>query len=144
MQRVFSTSYKINFPFSAKFGNKPKENEQQSASIESPFCLRCFIKSFEHKFYVTILLSRKICQFFRLNVKQKGPSENDKLVIIDLQRVFSTSHKCYFSFSAKFRNKPKENEQQSASASSKGTVPCDNCGGLQLVTWKGGGYNMTP
>ena len=23
------------------------------------------------------------------------------------------------------------------------TVPCDNCGGLQMVTWKGGGYNMT-
>ena len=48
-------------------------------------------------------------------------------------------------FSAKFRTKP--NEQQSASAASagsKGTVPCDNCGGLQLVTWKGGGYNMTP
>ena len=23
------------------------------------------------------------------------------------------------------------------------TVACDNCGGLQMVTWKGGGYNMT-
>ena len=23
------------------------------------------------------------------------------------------------------------------------TVSCDNCGGLQMVTWKGGGYNMT-
>ena len=90
------------------------------------------------------MLSRKICQFFRWNSVQKGPSENDQPVTIDLQGVFSTSHKIYFSISAKFRNKPKENEQQSASASSKGTVPCDNCGGLQLVTWKGGGYNMTP
>ena len=90
------------------------------------------------------MLSRKIYHFLRWNGEQKGPSENDQPVKIDLQGVFPTSHKINFSFSAKFRNKPKENEQQSASASSKGTVPCDNCGGLQLVTWKGGGYNMTP
>ena len=23
------------------------------------------------------------------------------------------------------------------------TIPCDNCGGLQVISWKGGGYNMT-
>jgi hypothetical protein len=27
---------------------------------------------------------------------------------------------------------------------SKGTVPCQNCGSLQIVAFKGGGYNMTP
>ena len=44
----------------------------------------------------------------------------------------------FFLLTAKGRQRPAE------SPASKGSVPCQNCGGLQLVTWKGGGYNMTP
>lgn len=50
-------------------------------------------------------------------------------------------------FSAKGRSRPTASLASTAdqnATKAKGTVPCDNCGGLQLVTWKGGGYNMTP
>ena len=46
-----------------------------------------------------------------------------------------------FTFPAKGRARPTTSSE--TPQASKASAPCDNCGGLQLVTWKGGGYNMT-
>ena len=46
-----------------------------------------------------------------------------------------------FTFPAKGRARPTTTSEPPQA--SKASAPCDNCGGLQLVTWKGGGYNMT-
>jgi hypothetical protein len=61
-----------------------------------------------------------------------------------LENTFTNNKQCFkfliacFLFSAK-----PSHQNQTSQSPSKGTVPCQDCGSLKIVAFKGGGYNMT-